>query len=107
MILEIKPFSVNKAWKGKRYRTDEYRCYQKEVLYSLPKLKIDFKKKLIINFVFGFSNSASDIDNPIKPILDIMQKKYLFDDKQVYEMNIKKEVVKKGKEFIKFQISEL
>ena len=73
----------------------------------LPPLKLDFKKPLKINLVFGFSTNASDIDNPTKPILDILSKKYKFNDNQVQELNIKKEITKKNQEFIKLEITEL
>jgi hypothetical protein len=36
--------------------------------------------------------------------LDIAQKKFGFDDKQVFEMNIRKCIVKKGEEFIEIGI---
>lgn len=107
MRIEIKPFSVNDAWKGKRYRTNDYKKFQKDMMYLLPRLEIDFKKPLKIDLLFGFSSNASDIDNPVKPLLDILQKKYSFNDNQIFELNIKKEIVKKNNEFIKLEIKEL
>lgn len=107
MKIEVKPFSVNNAWQGKRYRTNEYKRFQKDMMLLLPPLKIDFKNPLKVDLVFGFSSKASDIDNPVKPLLDILQKKYGFNDNQIMEMNLKKEVVKKGDEFIQLQIDEL
>ncbi len=73
----------------------------------LPNMKIAFKKPLKLDLVFGFSSNGSDIDNPVKPLLDILQKKYGFNDNQIFELNIKKEIVKKNKEFIKLNITEL
>ena len=60
--------------------------------------------KLQLNITFGFSSSLNDWDNPIKPFQDILQKKYGFNDSRVYKAIIVKEIVKKGKEFIKFEI---
>ena len=60
-----------------------------------------------VNYVFGFSNKASDLDNPVKVLTDILQKKYGFNDKDIYEMNVKKKIVKKGEEYIKFKIESL
>ena len=97
--------SVNVAWQGKRYKTKEYILYEKEMLFLLPKIKIPTPPFKVF-FHFGFSNKKSDIDNPVKPILDIMQKKYNFDDCDIYELNIKKSIVKKGSEFIEFEIQE-
>jgi Holliday junction resolvase RusA-like endonuclease len=80
-----------------------YRQYEKDVSLLLPKLgKLDGKLKLKLEF--GFSNKNSDIDNPVKPFQDIMQKKYGFNDSQIYALSVTKTIVKKGEEFIKFEI---
>jgi len=34
--INIKPLSVNGAFKGRRFRTDEYRAFQKLLTLSLP-----------------------------------------------------------------------
>lgn len=107
MIIEIKPLSVNQVWQGKRFKTPKYKWYEKELMLKLPPIKIDFKGDLRIDITFGFSSSLADIDNPLKPVLDVLQKKYNFNDRQVYELNVKKEIVKKGKEFIKLKINEI
>lgn len=60
-----------------------------------------------VYFEYGFSTKASDIDNPTKQILDIISKRYKFNDNQVYEMHLLKTIVPKGKEFIKFKIEHL
>lgn len=101
--IDITPLSVNKVWQGKRFKTPTYSKYETIVLLMLPEILIPtppFK----VNIQFGFSSTLSDIDNPIKPILDILQKKYNINDKDIFELNIKKEIVKKGKEFFKFEI---
>jgi Holliday junction resolvase RusA-like endonuclease len=102
-----KPLSVNEAWQGKRFKTQAYKDYEKSILIQMPKKSIDKKAMLRIDFFFGFSNVASDLDNPVKLLLDICQKKYGFDDRQVFEMNIRKCIVKKGKEFIEMGIFQL
>ena len=107
MKIEIKPLSVNQCFQGRRFKNKKYKSYEKELLLLLPKVKIDFKRDLRVDLTFGFSSTLSDIDNPLKPLLDVLQKKYGFDDKQIQELNVKKEIVKKGKEFIKFKISKV
>jgi Holliday junction resolvase RusA-like endonuclease len=107
MRIEIKPLSVNEVWQGKRFKTPKYKQYERDMLLMLPPLKLDFKNPLKIDLIFGFSSKLADLDNPIKPILDILQKKYKFNDNQVQELNIKKEIVKKNQEFIKLEINEL
>jgi Holliday junction resolvase RusA-like endonuclease len=75
-------------------------------MYLLPKLELP-QGKLKLNIVFGFSNKASDIDNCVKPFLDMLQEAYSFNDKMVYELNVKKEIVPKGLDFIDFSLVSL
>lgn len=105
MIVQIKPLSVNKAWQGRRYKTKEYQQYEKEFLLKLPKIKIP-PNELAITITYGFSNKSSDIDNPTKLILDILQKKYKFNDSVIYELTLKKKIVPKGKDFVDIQINQ-
>lgn len=100
--IKIKPLSVNRAYKGRRFRTPEYNAYEKELLYTLPKIDMP-EPPYKISYVFGMSLS-SDIDNPTKLFQDILCKRYNFDDRYIFEINIKKVKVKKGSEFIQFQI---
>ena len=108
MIIKIKtkPLSVNQCWRGRRFKTDKYKSYEKELLYKLPSLKVP-EGKLKVSLVFGLSSKLADIDNPVKAFIDILQKKYLFNDRDIYEMNLKKVDVKKGDEFISCDIKEL
>jgi Holliday junction resolvase RusA-like endonuclease len=105
MRVNIKPLSVNQVWQGRRFKTPIYKKYENELLFMLPKMKIP-EGKLELTIVFGFSSSASDWDNPIKPFQDILQKRYSFNDSRVYKATIIKEIVKKGQEFIEFNIKE-
>ena len=105
--LEIKPLSVNEAWQGKRFKTTKYKKFERDVLFLLPKPKEIFSDMIRIELFFGFSNVLSDLDNPIKMTLDILQKKYGFNDKNIFELNVRKCKVDKGKEFISIQIENL
>lgn len=105
--LNEKPLSVNEAWQGKRFKTPIYKSYEETILLTMPKGKVDPDEMLRIEFFFGFSNKASDLDNPVKLLLDIAQKKYGFNDKNVFELNVRKCIVKKGDEFIQMGIYKL
>ncbi len=105
--LNEKPLSINEAWQGKRFKTPAYKSYEETILLTMPKAKIDVEQMLRIEFFFGFSNKASDLDNPVKLLLDIAQKKYGFNDKNVFELNVRKCIVKKGEEFIQMGIYPL
>lgn len=106
MILKIKPLSVNQAFQGKKYKTPKYVNYERAVMFMLKKMEIP-EGKLEINYKVGYSNTQSDIDNFVKPLTDILQKKYKFNDNRIYRMNIVKEIVKKGDEFIEFEIKKI
>lgn len=106
--IKIKPLSVNSCWQGRRFKSKEYKTYYEPTLYRLlPKIDFDFSKPCKLRLVFGFSNRASDIDNPIKPILDVMQKRYSFNDKNIYKLEVEKEIVKKGEEYFSFELEEM
>lgn len=105
MRISIKPLSVNLAWQGRRYKTPVYLAYEKEFMLKLNSIKMP-PSPLEIFIEYGFSNKASDIDNPTKLVLDIMQKKYGFNDADIYSLHLKKTIVKKGKEFIDIEINK-
>ena len=107
LLIPIKPLSVNEAWKGQRFKTDKYKAYEKHCLLILPKLKIDKDAKLKISIEYGFSSKGSDVDNPSKLLLDILQKKYGFNDSHIYEINLKKVIVEKKKEYSKIFIETI
>jgi len=103
--INIKPLSVNEAFKGRRFKTGEYKEYEYTLFYLLPKIKIP-EGKLELNIFVGFSSSGSDVDNIAKPFADILQKKYKFNDNRIYKLIIEKETVKKGHEYISFSIKK-
>ncbi|MEI2271865.1 hypothetical protein OHD16_06890 [Sphingobacterium sp. ML3W] len=104
--INIKPLSVNQAWQGKRFKTPQYKAYEKIVLLSLPLLSIP-KPPLKIYLEFGQSSPMADWDNPVKPFQDILQKKYGFNDKDIEEAHVKKTIVPKGQEYSKFKIESI
>ena len=104
--INMKPMSVNRAWQGKRFKSDEYEAYEKEMLLRLPPGKFP-NPPYKVSYEFGFSRKDSDYDNPIKPTQDILQKKYRFDDKEIYEAHIRKVLVKKGCEYVKVTVEHI
>ena len=103
VLIRIKPLSVNECWQGRRFKTPKYKSYQRALLFYLKPLKVP-DGALSIRMVIGFSNKNSDLDNPLKPFIDILQKKYGFNDSRIYELQIQKKIVQKGMEFIDFEI---
>jgi len=61
--------------------------------------------KLKLEISVWLSSVQQDLDNVLKPFLDILQKKYSFDDDRIYEIHAKKHIVKKWEEYIDFSLS--
>lgn len=100
-----KPLSVNDCWQGKRYKTKEYKAYENALMWMLKPLSASLPAPPYrIQFAFGMSNIQSDIDNPVKPLLDILQKRYGFNDREVMELVVRKLKVPKGHEYIELSI---
>ena len=106
MKLDIKALTVNQAWQGRRYKTPKYNKYINDMLRILRPLTIP-EGQLHIDVTFGLSSKLADIDNPLKCFIDCLQKKYDFNDNRIYKLTVKKEDVKKGSEFIEFEIKSL
>lgn len=105
--IKIKPLSINKAFKGRRFKTDAYKKYEIDVYKLLPRNLVIPDGDLAIALEFGFSSKASDFDNPVKMFVDILQKKYQFNDNRIMVCAIIKKQVKKGHEYTKFAITTL
>lgn len=95
---QIKPLSVNDCWQGKRFKTKQYKNYEAELLLTLPNQKLP-NPPYSIYFEFGLSSALADWDNPVKPLQDILQKKYGFNDKEIVEARVIKKKVDKGEEY--------
>lgn len=106
MKIKIKPLSVNECWQGRRFKTKEYNDYEEELLLMLPKMVVP-GGLLEVEYIFGLSSKNADIDNIVKPLTDILQKKYDFNDKRIYRMILRKIDVKKGGEFIEIEFRNL
>ena len=106
MKINIKPLSVNKCWQWKRFKTKEYKRYELVCLLLLKSHHVEPAEYNTIDLWFYVSSKLADVDNPTKPILDILQKRYKrFNDRQIYDLNLKKRLVEKGKEYIDFTFS--
>lgn len=102
--VNIKPISVNECWQGRRFKTVKYKKYEADLMRILPQMELP-DKPYILTITFGLSNVLSDWDNPVKPLQDILQKKYLFNDKHIHKAVVIKQKVEKGNEFIEFELN--
>lgn len=101
--INIKPISINEAYRGYRRRTDKYNNYIGHVSLMLPNTFVMPKTDIKLFLEFGFSSNRSDIDNCCKPFIDCLVKKYGVDDRNIIELTVIKKIVKKGNEYIKFK----
>ena len=101
-FIKVKPLSVNNAWRGKRFKTQAYKDYETEVLYTLPRDITIPEGKLEIHYTFYFTNLSCDLDNPIKTFQDILCKKYNFNDNKIFKIIVEKIISKDSG--IEFQI---
>ena len=107
--LGIKPFSANGMhFMSKKRDTPKYKAFRGDINEVLgnTNYKVDPKAHLKLTLVAGFSNKAADLDNSFKPLLDAMQTSMGFDDKQVYEIEAYKDVVKRGEEYLMIKLEQ-
>jgi hypothetical protein len=103
--INIRPLSVNKAFKGQRFHTKEHKEWSRSVAWLLP-TKIELPEPPYeIYFKFGFSSKLSDWDGPVKQCQDEISFKYGFNDKLIRRAVIETEIVPKGKEYFEFELT--
>jgi Holliday junction resolvase RusA-like endonuclease len=71
----------------------------------LPKMIVP-KGKLKVWYTFGLSSKGGDYDNLVKCFQDVLSSVYGFNDNRIYQATIKKVDVKKGQEYIEFDIQK-
>src|SRR3990167_2561313 len=82
--------TINKAWKGRRYKTRDYENFEKEVMYQLPKMKVMGEVEMHYKFRIK-SYAITDVSNLIKCLEDIIVKCGLIeDDRKVVKLSVEK-----------------
>lgn len=97
-----KPLSVNQATYGKKVKTQAYRDYETGLIHTLPDIDIP-EGKLTLKLYVTYARASSDIDNALKPFIDVLQKRYSFNDNRIHKLLVEKRVDKE-KEGLKFKI---
>ena len=104
--LDIKPLSLNHAYRGRRFATQELKDFKDTVSLILPK-RTPLRGNLSVFYRFGVSSKGADVDNCIKVFQDALAETYGFNDNRIYRWVVEKVIVPKGQEFIMFEIDEL
>ena len=102
MKVLIKPLSVNDAWQGRRFKTHKYKAYESELLFRLPRFSMP-QPPYEAFYTFGLSSILTDVDNGVKPLQDILSKKYNFNDRLIHKVTIQKVKTEKKAEYIEFE----
>lgn len=110
---DLAPLSVNRVYglaKKTMFKSKQYLEYEKAILERLQGSEMEqqmLEGKLRVKYKFGFKRSNSDIDNPVKPLQDILQNHYGFNDKQIYELEVEKYLCRTIPPFVEFEIELL
>ena len=89
--------------RGKRtFKSADYVAYQNEIRDEIMGVDWPFgSEQVSFKVEAGLSNRGADIDNVIKPFLDTYQNIFEeFNDNKVYHIELQKEIVKKGEEYL-------
>ena len=105
--VNLKPLSMNEAFMGRKRKTAAYRNYEIKVPKELPDLDLPDRGPMGLRLRAGLSNRAADLDNVVKPFLDILQANYGFNDNRIYIIEMTKVKVLKGEEYIAFDLYPL
>lgn len=99
----LKPLSANKMHLGRKVDSAEYRKYKSNLMRRLPDVDIP-EGPLRVRVLACFSSKLADLDNVLKPFLDVLQARYGFNDRHVYRIVAQKKIVPKGEETILFAV---
>ena len=90
--IDIKPMSVNAAWAGRRFKSAEYKQYEKDMQILLPRDSKIWDEPIRVSYHFKLRYAmTTDIDNLIKPLQDILVRSGIIaNDNLIVEMNARK-----------------
>ena len=95
VLVSLQPLSVNKAWQGRRFKTNIYKSYEREAFIILPRKEM-VKGDVEVFYEFGLKKSSyaiSDVGNLEKCLSDILVKKgYIEDDRKIIALHLTKVV---------------
>src|SRR3990167_792580 len=102
--IQAKPLTVNKAWVGgRRFRSPEYKSFEKEIAYFLPKITV--KGEVEIRYKFYIKNyNRTDVSNLIKILEDILVANGIIEDDR-FVKNVSEEKFKNDNESIQILIN--
>jgi len=105
--IDIKPLTVSKAWQGRRFKTWEYKKWQRDFARLVGK-QTPTSGKISLTAEFYIKNDKmSDIDNFFKSLNDTLKECNIIDDDRfIYEIHAYK-YPSKNKEFIRVTLENI
>lgn len=107
-LVQTRPFSTNKmSGARKTFESKEYLEFRDLIARKAGGIYgINTKMRFRLIVLAAFSNKRGDLDNVFKPLLDSMVASMDpdFDDSQVYEIQARKKLVKKGQEYLQVRL---
>lgn len=95
--IQILPISINKAFRGRRFKTQECKNWERDFQYLLQRKKIIKGKVGIIYRFFLHNDKTTDYDNLIKVLQDnLVKAEYIEDDRKIYQVYIEKYPIQKN-----------
>ena len=93
------------SFSGRKWKSSEYQKFEALCKMHLRKSELEIPEHgdLEIHLTFGIS-SRFDLDNSLKSFIDILQDRYNFNDNRIIKIVAEKKRVKKGNEFIDFEL---
>lgn len=90
ITLQIKAISVNVAWKGRRFKTDDYIQYENDCFKLIKGTKVEGWVEIKYRFYLkNFGNT--DVSNLVKLLEDIIVKcELITDDRKVVKFSAEK-----------------
>ena len=105
--LDVKPLSLNNAYRGRRFKTPELAKFHTDVARLIAPIHAQLPtlgERISARYIFGVSSKNSDGDNLIKVFQDALAECYGFNDKRIYHWDVTKVDVPRGREYIEFEI---
>jgi Holliday junction resolvase RusA-like endonuclease len=104
--------STNKIYAGVKRRSHYYKKFRKNVLgyleeeYGGVQRDLCLTGNLQLHMIVGFSSPLSDLSNSVKAIEDCAAEFLGFNDRYIARILLEKRMVKKGSEFITFNLKK-
>ena len=113
IVLPIKPLSTNTLWTGRRFPTDEYKAYRKQLALFLATQKLDHVPGYILaHYQFFLKTTPSlfgltDGDNLVKGVQDgIVEHGCIQDDRKIVRYVIDKIPCDENGMIVEFEATE-